>query len=227
MTKVLIVDDEQDIVAFMKDYLEDHRYEVYVAYNSEEALDALKYNPDIIILDVMMPGMDGFELCEMIRKHIDCPIIFLSARTSEEDRVKGLLVGGDDYVIKPFSMRELHARIMAHLRHEQRRMRKVAKNLYFGNLMIDLEGYSVYYEQEEIPFTTKEFELIKLLALHAGQVFSREQIYEKIWGYDAEGDSATVTEHIKKIRAKLAKCCDDASSYIATVWGVGYKWEKR
>lgn len=226
MTKVLIVDDEQDIVSFMKDFLQDHGYDVLAAYNSKEALQLLKGEPDIIILDVMMPGMDGFELCEMIREHIGCPIIFLSARGSEEDRIKGLLIGGDDYLVKPFSMKELHARIMAHLRHEQRRARKPSKQLFFGNLRIDVEGYAVFYQNQKIAFTTKEFELIKLLALHAGQVFSREQIYEKIWGYDAEGDASTVTEHIKKIRAKLADF-NTESSYIATVWGVGYKWEKQ
>ncbi|WP_062107445.1 response regulator transcription factor [Bacillus niameyensis] len=226
MTKVLIVDDEQDIVAFMKDSLQDQGYDVLTAYNSEEALKFLTDEIDLIILDVMMPGMDGFELCERIRSNIDCPIIFLSAKTSIEDRINGLLVGGDDYLVKPFSMRELHARIIAHLRHDQRKARKAAKHLYFGNLTIDLDGYSIFYQQEKITFTTKEFELIKLLALHAGQVFSREQIYEKIWGYDAEGDSSTVTEHIKKIRAKLASVSKD-QSYIATVWGVGYKWEKQ
>ncbi|GIN18879.1 MAG TPA: DNA-binding response regulator [Bacillus bacterium] len=226
MTKVLIVDDEQDIVAFITDSLQDQGYEVITAYNSEEALASLVSKPDIIILDVMMPGMSGLELCDRIRKNIDCPIIFLSAKSNEEDRIKGLLVGGDDYLVKPFSMRELHARIIAHLRHEQRKARKNMKHLYFGNLMIDLDGYAVFYQHQEVAFTIKEFELIKLLALHAGQVFSREQIYEKIWGYDAEGDSSTVTEHIKKIRAKLSSVSKD-SPYIATVWGVGYKWEKQ
>lgn len=225
MTKVLIVDDEKDIVAFVKDSLSDHGYEVITAYSSNEALKVLAEQPDIIILDVMMPGMDGFELCEMIRQNVDCPIIFLSAMGNEEDRIKGLLVGGDDYLVKPFSMRELHARIIAHLRNQQRKTNKRTKQLYFGNLMIDLDGFTVSYKGDKISFTTKEFEVIKLLALHPGQVFSREQIYEKIWGYDAEGDSSTVTEHIKNIRSKLVKHSKN-SPYISTVWGVGYKWEK-
>lgn len=225
MTKVLIVDDEKDIVGFMKDSLTDQGYDVLTAYDGEEALQALAQEPDIIILDVMMPGMNGFELCEQIRHTITCPIIFLSARGSEEDRINGLLVGGDDYLVKPFSMKELHVRIMAHLRQEQRKISGPVKYLHFGHLAIDLEGYTVFYQKEPIAFTTREFELLTLLALHPGQVFSREQIYEKIWGYDAEGDSSTVTEHIKKIRAKLANHSKNAT-FISTVWGVGYKWEK-
>lgn len=226
MTKVLIVDDERDIVTFMKDYLSDQGYEVITAYDSNEALQALPQHPDIIILDVMMPGLDGFELCEMIRENIDCPIIFLSALGNEENRIKGLLVGGDDYLVKPFSMRELHVRIIAHLRNQQRKTKKKTKQLYYGNIIIDVDGFAVLINGEKLPFTTKEFELIKFLATHPGQVFSREQIYERIWGYDAEGDSSTVTEHIKNIRNKFSKY-NGSSAFISTVWGVGYKWKKR
>lgn len=223
--KVLLVDDEEDIIAFMKDSLQDQGYKVITANSGEEAIESLVHEPSIIILDVMMPGMNGFELCEMIRKSISCPIIFLSARDSEEDRIKGLLVGGDDYLVKPFSMKELHARVVAHIRREQRQSGQDKKHLYFGHLMIDLDGYEVYYQNEKIAFTTKEFQIIELLSLHPGQVFSREQIYERLWGYDAEGDSSTVTEHIKKIRAKLTYD-EMIPSYISTVWGVGYKWGK-
>lgn len=222
---ILIVDDEPEIVAFMKDSLQDQGYKVITAYNGDDALASLKYRPSMIILDVMMPGMNGFELCKMLRKSTSCPIIFLSAKDREEDRIQGLLVGGDDYLIKPFSMKELHARVIAHLRREQRQVSLNRKQLYFGYLMIDLDSYEVHYRNQKIPFTLKEFELIQLFVLHPGQVFSREQIYEQIWGYEAEGDSSTVTEHIKKIRAKLSKY-DENSSYISTVWGVGYKWEK-
>ncbi|GIN41719.1 response regulator transcription factor [Heyndrickxia sp. FSL K6-6286] len=224
-TKILIVDDEPEIVAFTKDYLQDQGYQVITAYNGQEALHSLQLQPNMIILDIMMPGMDGFELCELVRKRVTCPIIFLSAKHSEEDRIKGLMVGGDDYLTKPFSLKELHARIIAHLRREHRVAEETKKCLYFGNLMIDLEGYEVYYLNERLSFTSKEFEMIQFLALHPGQVFSRESMYERIWGYDAEGDSSTITEHIKKIRSKLAKH-DPDRSYISTVWGVGYKWEK-
>ncbi len=156
MTKVLIVDDEKGIVGFMKDSLTDQGYDVLTAYNSEEALQKLAQKPDLIILDVMMPGMNGFELCEQIRHLVTCPIIFLSARSSEEDRIKGLLIGGDDYLVKPFSMKELHVRIMAHLRQEQRKMSRPIKYLHFGHLLIDLEGYAVFYQNERIAFTSRE-----------------------------------------------------------------------
>ena len=224
-TKILIVDDEKEIITFMKDYLEDVGYKVLTAYNGKDAISALAYEPCIIILDVMMPGMNGFELCELIRKKISCPIIFLSARDREEDRIKGLLVGGDDYLVKPFSLKELHARIIAHLRREQRNDTVVKKHIYFGQLMIDLDGHEVYIQDKKVPFTAREFQIIELLSLHPGQVFSREQIYEKLWGFDAFGDSSTVTEHIKKIRRKLNER-DVAESYISTVWGVGYKWNR-
>ena len=224
-TKILIVDDEKEIITFMKDYLEDVGYKVLTAYKGKDAISALAYEPCIIILDVMMPGMNGFELCELIRKKISCPIIFLSARDREEDRIKGLLVGGDDYLVKPFSLKELHARIIAHLRREQRNDTVVKKHIYFGQLMIDLDGHEVYIQDKKIPFTAREFQIIELLSLHPGQVFSREQIYEKLWGFDAFGDSSTVTEHIKKIRRKLNER-DVAESYISTVWGVGYKWNR-
>ena len=224
-TKILIVDDEKEIITFMKDYLEDVGYKVLTAYNGKDAISALAYEPCIIILDVMMPGMNGFELCELIRKKISCPIIFLSARDREEDRIKGLLVGGDDYLVKPFSLKELHARIIAHLRREQRNDTVVKKHIYFGQLMIDLDGHEVYIQDKKVPFTAREFQIIELLSLHPGQVFSSEQIYEKLWGFDAFGDSSTVTEHIKKIRRKLNER-DVAESYISTVWGVGYKWNR-
>lgn len=223
-TKILIVDDEKEIITFMKDYLEDVGYKVLTAYKGKDAISALAYEPCIIILDVMMPGMNGFELCELIRKKISCPIIFLSARDREEDRIKGLLVGGDDYLVKPFSLKELHARIIAHLRREQRHELE-KKHVLFGQLIIDLEGHEVYFQDKRIPFTAREFQIIELLSLHPGQVFSREQIYEKLWGFDAFGDSSTVTEHIKKIRRKLNER-DVAESYISTVWGVGYKWNR-
>ncbi|MFP3668334.1 response regulator transcription factor [Priestia sp. SIMBA_032] len=221
---ILLVDDEKDIISFMKDALQDEGYEVMFAYEGQEALKKLKINPDLIVLDVMMPGMDGFALCEMIRKSISSPIIFLSAKQTEQDRVRGLLVGGDDYLVKPFSMKELKARIYAHLRREQRISSNSYNRLHFGELTIDLNGYQILHNNEVIPFTSREFEIIHFLALHPGQVFTREQLYEKVWGYDAEGDSSTITEHVKKIRAKLLKY--DETSYISTVWGIGYKWVK-
>lgn len=222
--KVLIVDDEKDIVSFMKDSLADEGYLVYCAYSSEEALQKLSCRPDLIILDVMMPGMDGFELCDHIRKSVSAPIIFVSAKNTEQDRIKGLMVGGDDYVEKPFSMKELKTRIYAHLRREQRMHRKTHQRLFQKNLIIDLEAYEIYCHDVQITLTHREFDIVKYFVLHPNQVLSREQIYEQVWGIDAMGDSTTVTEHIKKIRSKLQQH-DPNTTYISTVWGVGYKWE--
>lgn len=222
--KIMIVDDEKDIVSFIKDSLEDEGYEVFCAYNSEEALDILQKNPNLIILDVMMPGMDGFELCEKIRKTVSSPIVFVSAKNTEQDRIKGLMVGGDDYIEKPFSMKELKTRIYAHLRREQRIQGITYRRLHQRNLIIDMEAYEVFCYEDKMTLTQREFEIIKYFVLHPNQVLSRDQIYDHVWGLEAMGDSTTVTEHIKKIRAKLQKC-DPGTTYISTVWGVGYKWE--
>ncbi|AKN30553.1 chemotaxis protein CheY [Clostridium carboxidivorans P7] len=224
--KILIVDDEEDIISFLKDSLQEDDYEVFVAYSGIEAVEKAKLNPDLILLDVMMPGKNGYEVCREIRDIVNCPIIFLTAKSEEEDLITGLGVGGDDYISKPFSLRQLKARISAHLRRDQRSFNNENRvNLYFENLNIDLKGRTIFCMGEVIPLTKKEFGVIELLAVNCGQVFSKEQIYEKIWGYDAEGDSATVAEHIKKIRYKLKKY-DKDREYISTVWGVGYKWEK-
>jgi DNA-binding response OmpR family regulator len=224
--KILIADDEQDIVEFMRDALQDEGYEVRVAYDGKEVLNRLVDQPDLIILDIMMPHLDGLEVCQIIRNRVSCPILFLSARSAEADRIRGLAVGGDDYIVKPFSMPELKARIQAHLRREQRNhFDHQPKLLHHGDLTIDLDSLQLYYHNTHIPLTSLEFELFQLLFMHPNQVFSREQMYEKIWGYDAEGDSSTVTEHIKNIRAKLATAAPE-KAFVATVWGVGYKFER-
>lgn len=222
--KILLADDEASIVEFIQDALEDEGYEVLVAYNGDEVFKQLAYKPDLIILDVMMPGPDGFEVCRAVREVVDCPIIFLSARYAETDRIQGLAVGGDDYIVKPFSMRELKARLAAHLRREQRAGAKASLAvLHYGDISVDLNSYRLLYRGQSVPVTVREFEIVQLLALHPDRVFSREQIYEKVWGYDAEGSSQTVTEHVKNIRAKLASYHSECNP-IATVWGIGYKW---
>jgi len=223
--KILIVDDEDDIVSFIKDYFEDQGYRVITASNGREAIEYCDKDIDIILLDIMMPNIDGFQVCQKIRNKVSCPIIFLSARQSEVDKIKGLSVGGDDYIVKPFSIKELKARIQAHLRREKRVHLNNKSKISFGKLNLDLSSRKVYYEEEEIIFTAKEFDIVELLALHPEQVFSKEQIYEKIWGYNAEGDASTVAEHIKKIRAKFIKI-NISLNHITTVWGVGYRWEK-
>lgn len=224
--KILVVDDEEDIVSLIKDALEDENYTVYTAYNGHEVIEKLKLNPELILLDVMMPGMDGFEVCKIIRDSVSCPIIFLTAKSEEESLLKGLALGGDDYMSKPFSIKALKMKILSHIRREKRSSDVSYKNyLSFDGLTIDLKGREIKYKEIPIPFTKREFDIIELLALNPGQTFSKEQIYEKVWGYDAEGDSSTVPEHVKKARAKLHSLHSD-KEYIATVWGVGYKWGK-
>lgn len=227
--KILIADDEREIVEFMRDALEDEGYDVRIAYDGEQVLDQLNDHEqlDLIILDIMMPHLDGLEVCQVIRDRVSCPILFLSARSAEADRIRGLAVGGDDYIVKPFSMQELKARIRAHLRREQRaHLGRQPKLLHHGHLTIDLDSLQLFYKNIPIPLTSREFELFQLLLMHPNQVFSREQMYEKIWGYDAEGDSATVTEHIKNIRAKLAAAAPE-QTFVTTVWGVGYKFNRQ
>lgn len=220
--KILIIDDEEMILSMMKKCLQE-KFSVYTADSAKKALELLAETPDIVLLDINMPEMDGLELCQLIRGHISCPIIFLTARVTEQDVIKGLSVGGDDYITKPFSMDELLARVSAHLRREERK--GMAANLRFDKeLIIDYNSRVVFYGKEQLDFSNKEFEIIKFLSQNAGMVFDRETIYEKLWGYDSEGDSIVVKEHIRKIRNKLSVYTD--KNYIGTVWGVGYKWAK-
>ena len=220
--KILIIDDEKMILSMMEKCLGEE-FSVYTAENAKKALELLNVIPDIILLDINMPEMDGLELCQLIRGHISCPIIFLTARVTERDVIKGLSVGGDDYITKPFRMDELLARISAHLRREERK--GTAENLRFDEeLIIDYNSRTVFYGKEQLDFSNKEFEIIRFLSQNAGMVFERETIYEKLWGYNGEGDSIVVKEHIRKIRNKLSVYTD--KNYIETVWGVGYKWAK-
>ncbi|WP_126555191.1 response regulator transcription factor [Dictyobacter kobayashii] len=224
---ILVVDDEDQIIQFVSDALEDEGYVVYTAFDGEQALQlAHKYAPDLIILDIMLPGCDGFAVCRQLRAERDIPILFLSARQSDVDKIQGFSAGADDYVMKPFSIRELVARVEAHLRRQRREQQKASqsRSLRYGQLVIDLSAYEVHYAGEPLALTRKEFELIQLLVLHPHQVFSRDLLYERIWGMDALGNTDTVTEHIKRLRRKLAQL-DPHTEYIGTVWGVGYKWD--
>ncbi len=224
-TTVLIVDDEADIVSFLRDALEDEGYEVLTARDGEEAVRQAEKGPQLVLLDVMMDGMNGFEVCERIRPMVQGPIIFLSACQEEADRIKGLVVGGDDYLVKPFSLSELKARVHAHLRRESRKSESREEEiLRFGQLTIDYNRRTVRIRGEEVELTAKQFDIVWLLALNQGHVFSREHIYERVWGLEADGDDSTVTEHIKKIRARL-QAVSPEDNYIQTVWGVGYKWK--
>lgn len=221
--KILIIDDEEMILEMLKKCLEAEDFLVYTANSAKKALEQLSIAPDIILLDINMPEINGFELCQAIRDHITCPILFLTARVTEQDAINGFSVGGDDYITKPFHMDELLARISAHIRREKRK--NTAANIKFDNeLMIDYNGRMVFFQDHPLDFSNKEFEIIRLLSQNAGMVFDRETIYEKLWGYDGNGDSIVIKEHIRKIRNKLTNYTN--KNYIETVWGVGYKWIK-
>ncbi len=217
---ILIVDDERGIVDMMKAYFSP-RYEVLTAYSGEEAIRKAEKQPDLILLDINMPGIDGLTVCQTIREHITCPILFLTARIESVDKINGFQAGADDYIVKPFDLDELAARIVAHLRREQRRHSQSIVR-FFGELAIDYSARTVTIHGESVVLSKREFDILELLSLNAGQVFDRERIYEAVWGIDGDGNSDTVMEHIRKIRAKLST--HTLHSYIETVWGCGYKW---
>ena len=221
--KILIVDDEINIVTMLKRFFEGRDYLVMTAADGTEAVKQAERQPDIILLDINMPNMNGLEVCQRIREYVSCPILFLTARIEDADKVKGFAVGGDDYIVKPFSVTELEARVAAHLRREYRRNGE-SRVRFEGELSIDYAGRQVTYKDQPIPFVKKEFEIIELLSQNAGQVFDKERIYERVWGYDSMGDSSVVAEHIRRIRMKFAEA--DCKSYIETVWGCGYKWAR-
>ena len=177
--------------------------------------------PDLILLDINMPGIDGLTVCQTIREHITCPILFLTARIESGDKINGFQAGADDYIVKPFDLDELAARIAAHLRREQRRHSQSMVR-FFGELAVDYSARTVTIHNDPVTLSKREFDILELLSLNAGQVFGRERIYETVWGIDGDGNSNTVMEHIRKIRAKLA--AHTFYSYIETVWGCGYRW---
>lgn len=219
--KILIVDDEIMMTELLSDHLSDEGYEVYTANSAAEALALLPKTPSLIILDINMPDIDGLEFWRTIRDHVSCPILFVTARITEQDKINGLQYGGDDYITKPFSLKELSARIAAHLRRDER-SRTNASVLVSGELLVNLSQHRIFYRDMEIDVSKREFEIIEFLITNAGQVFDRERIYERVWGYDAEGSADVLKEHIRRIRAKLHEAT--GQDYIETVWGVGYKW---
>lgn len=222
MQKILIVDDEEMMTELLSDHLRDCGYVTFAANTSKEAVGLLRHRPDLIILDINMPDMDGLELCRNIRDHVVCPILFVTARITEQDKIKGLQCGGDDYITKPFSLNELTARVAAHLRRDERARNK-PQILVSEDLLVNLSERTVFYRDVAIPFSKKEFDVIEFLMMNGNQVFDRERIYEAVWGYEAEGDNYVVKEHIRKIRAKLRETT--GREYIETIWGVGYKWK--
>ena len=221
MANILVVDDDTAILTMIRRILEKDGYNVTTVSDSASVSGQKPERYDLILLDVMMPGKDGFALCEELRARVDCPILFLTARVESSDKIIGFQAGADDYIVKPFDLDELAARVAAHLRRERRRQESGSVR-FFGELAIDYSGRSVMVGGEQVSLSRKEFDIVELLSLNAGQVFDRERIYERVWGIDGDGNSDTVMEHVRKIRAKLAG--HTMHSYIDTVWGCGYKW---
>lgn len=219
--KILIVDDEAGIRQLIRDYFEMQEYEVIEADCGSAALEKIGEKPDIILLDINMPDLDGLTVCRKIRESVDCPIVFLTARIEEQDRINGFLMGGDDYVLKPFSIEELGARVMAHLRREKRKQASGTVKVV-GEIAIYYDERTVRCDSIRLSLTKTEYEIVELLSLHPRQIFSKESIYEKLRGYDAEGDSSIIAEHIRRIRGKIGAHTDQ--EVIETVWGVGYRW---
>ncbi len=217
---LLIVDDEPGIVDTMKAYFSP-QYQVLTAYSGGGAIQKAGKQPDLILLDINMPGMDGLAVCQTIREHLTCPILFLTARVESADQIAGFQAGADDYIVKPFDLDQLAARVAAHLRREQRRSSPSAVR-FFGECVVDYSARTVTIQGQGVSLSRREFDILELLSLSAGQVFDRERIYETVWGIDGEGNSDTVMEHIRKIRAKLS--VHTQHSYIETVWGCGYRW---
>lgn len=223
MQKIMIIDDEEDILNMLERYFRLNGYQVITAEGSEQAIKKLNQQPDLILLDINMPGMNGISLCESIRDFISCPILFLTANADEKDKIKGFGAGGDDYIVKPFSVDELGARVCAHLRRESRNKIKT-QFLFELNLVVDYAQRTVFYKNQEISFTKKEFDIIEILSQNPGQVFDKERLYEAAWGIEGMGNNSVIAEHVSQIRAKFVAV--GARQYIETVWGVGYKWIK-
>lgn len=228
MSRILIVEDEEAIAELEKDYLELSDYVVDVCTEGTEGLrKAMEEEYDLYILDVMLPGTDGFEICRQIRTEKDAPILMVSARKEDIDKVKGLGLGADDYITKPFSPSELVARVKAHLARYERLVNAANATadddiIRIRGLKIDKTSHQVWVDGDEKNLTTREYELLCFMAENPNQVFSKEQLFQKIWDMDSVGDIATVTVHIKKIREKI-EMNKDKPQYIETVWGVGYR----
>ena len=220
---ILVIDDDRNILAIIEMYLRKAGYEVTCVERGDEALQAFRrVQPALVVLDVMLPGMDGWEVLEKLRQESDVPVIMLTAKGDTLDRIQGLDLGADDYIVKPFDAKELLARIKAVLRRSS--LPENEKCVTFEDLEISLDNYSVTLDGKQIEMPPKEIELLFFLASREGKVFTREQLLEQVWGFDFFGDSRTVDVHVKRIREKLGE--RDAWQ-LKTVWGVGYKFEAK
>ncbi|MBQ5708806.1 MAG: response regulator transcription factor [Anaerotignum sp.] len=224
--KILIVDDDKHIAELISLYMMKDGYETEEVYDGREAIrKAESFQPDLILLDLMLPGMDGYQVCTEIRKTSRVPIIMLTAKGETFDKVLGLELGADDYIVKPFDPKELVARVKAVLRRYEPKQEEADKNLLkFDALEINLSNYSVSYEGKTLDFPPKEFELLSFLAQNPNRVFTREQLLDRIWGYEYVGDTRTVDVHVKRIREKLNS---EDEWGIRTVWSVGYKFGQK
>lgn len=225
MSRILIVEDELDLANIIKDYLEKELYEVEICSQGDEAIEIFdKFKPSLVILDLMLPGMNGYEICQNIRIKSTIPILILSAKIDEFDKVKGLDLGADDYITKPFRPRELLARVNAQLRRSQVFNKENLEIIDLENIRIYTKEYKVEKDSRDLDLSRNEFELLMFLSKNPRQVFSREQLYDRIWGFDSYGDLNTVTVTINRLRQKIEDNPKNPK-YILTVWGVGYKFE--
>lgn len=228
MKRILIIEDERTIAELQRDYLESNQFEVEIVNRGDTGLQhALEGGYDLIILDVMLPGMDGFEICRKIRQASNVPVLMISAKKEDIDKIRGLGLGADDYMTKPFSPSELVARVKAHLSRYERLIGtrdSTAEQVRIQGLIIDKRARRVTINGEEVALTVKEYDLLSHLAAHPNRVFSKEDLFERIWGVDSLGDIATVTVHIRKLREKIERD-PSAPEYIETIWGVGYRFK--
>ena len=228
MSKILIVEDEHSIAELEKDYLELSGFEVDTANDGMNGLaKALNEKFDLFILDVMLPGINGYEICSKIRENSNVPIIMVSAKKEDIDKIRGLSIGADDYMTKPFSPSELVARVKAHLSRYERLVNsgeEANEDLEIRGIKIDITARRVFVNGEEKAFTTKEFDLLLFLAKHPNHVYTKEELFKQIWDMESIGDIATVTVHIKKIREKI-EYNTAKPQYIETIWGVGYRFK--
>ena len=226
--KILIVDDDENIAELISLYLTKECFDTMMVHDGEDALSAFdSYSPNLVLLDLMLPGIDGFEICKQIREEKNTPILMVSAKKDDIDKIRGLGLGADDYITKPFSPSELVARVKAHLaRYERLIGSNTVENdvIEIRGIRIDKTARRVWVNGEEKQFTTKEFDLLTFLAEHPNHVFTKEELFREIWDMESIGDIATVTVHIKKIREKI-EMNTNKPQYIETIWGVGYRFK--
>lgn len=228
MKRILIVEDEISIAELQRDYLEINGFYVDMESSGKAGLDRVLHEGyDLIILDIMLPEINGFEICKKIRAVTNVPILLVSAKKEEIDKIRGLGLGADDYITKPFSPSELVARVKAHLARYERlagsRSSAQGNTIYVHGISIDKAARRVYINDKEVIFTTKEFDLLTFLVMHPNQVLSKEQLFENIWGFNSAGDVSTITVHVRKLREKIER--DPANpQYLETIWGAGYRF---